>query len=114
MTNTEHTPGPWDCDGRTTMYATPDEADEITMIEISANVTDAGWDTVAFIEAIWPGAEANARLIAAAPAMLEALRLARSALNTTPRFRVGETDSYKIAAIVDKAVEAATTRREPL
>jgi hypothetical protein len=49
-------------------------------------------------------AEANVRLMTAAPQMLEALRLAQSALNTAPRFRVGDTDSYQIAAIVDRAV----------
>ena len=59
--------------------------------------------------------EANARLATAAPTMLEALRLAQSALNTAPRFRVGDTDSYKIAAQVDKAIaEADAGRREPL
>jgi hypothetical protein len=63
---TAHTPEPWNCDGRTTLYATPNESGEMTMIEINANVTEAGWDTVAFIEAIWPGAQANARRIIAA------------------------------------------------
>ncbi len=58
--------------------------------------------------------EANARLASAAPAMLDALRLAQSALNTAPRFRVGDTDSYKIAAEVDKAIKAATAGNEPL
>jgi hypothetical protein len=59
--------------------------------------------------------KANARLATAAPTMLEALRLAQRALNTAPRFRVGVTDSYKIAAIVDKAIaEADAARREPL
>jgi hypothetical protein len=61
-----HTPEPWNCDGRTTLYATPDESGEMTMIEVNANVTNDGWDTVAFIEAIWPGARANARRICAA------------------------------------------------
>jgi len=75
MTNTEHTPGPWDCDACTTFYATPDGHDEINMIEIRANVTEDGWDTVAFIEAIWPGADANARLIAAAPRLFDACRM---------------------------------------
>ncbi len=67
------TPGPWDCDGCTTMCATPDQGDEITMIEVKANVSEHGWDTVAFIEAIWPGTHANARLVAAAPDLLEAI-----------------------------------------
>ncbi len=72
MADAKHTPGPWDCDGRTIMYAAPHETDAITMIEVRANVTEAGWDTVAFIEAIWPGAEANARLIAASPKLFKA------------------------------------------
>jgi hypothetical protein len=67
------TPGPWTCDGRTIMYATPHESGELTMIEVNANIAEDGWDTVAFIEAIWPGAYANARLIAAAPDLLEAI-----------------------------------------
>ena len=67
------TPGPWTCDGSTTRYATPDDDDAIAMIEVNANVTEDGWDTVAFIEAIWPGAYANARLIAAAPDLREAI-----------------------------------------
>jgi hypothetical protein len=46
------------------MYSIEDT--ELTMTEVRANVTEAGWDTVAFIEAIWPGADANARRICAA------------------------------------------------
>jgi hypothetical protein len=68
-----HTLEPWDAEGITVLYATPDEADAMTLIEIRANVTESGWDTVAFIEAIWPGAKANARLIAASPKLLDAL-----------------------------------------
>jgi hypothetical protein len=45
----------------------------MTMIEIRAKVTESGWDTVAFIEAIWPNARANARLVAASPKLLDAL-----------------------------------------
>jgi hypothetical protein len=63
---TEQNPAPWDCDGRTIMYTTPHESDAICMIEVRANVTEDGWNTVAFIEAIWPGAHANARRIVAA------------------------------------------------
>jgi hypothetical protein len=57
--------------------------------------------------------EANACLATAAPALLEALLLAQSALNTAPRFRVGDTDSYKIASLVDKAINATNARRQP-
>jgi hypothetical protein len=61
-----HNPAPWDCDGMTQWYATPDETDVIDLIEIRAQVTEASWNTVAFVEATWPGAQANARRIAAA------------------------------------------------
>lgn len=36
--------------------------------------------------------------------LISALRLAQRALNTAPRFRVGDTDSYRIAAKVDAAL----------
>ena len=59
-----HSPEPWDCAAQTTMYSI--EGRELTMIEVRANLTEAGWDSVAFVEAIWPGAHDNARRIVAA------------------------------------------------
>ena len=53
-------------------------------------------------------AEANAAITTTAPELLAALLLAQGALNTAPRFRVGDTDSYKIASTVDKAIAMAT------
>lgn len=53
-------------------------------------------------------ADARLRLMHAAARLLEALRLALTALNAAPRFRVGDTDSYKIAAIVHKTIDEAT------
>jgi hypothetical protein len=64
----------WDADGGTILYFTPHKEDAVEMIEIRTNVTETRWDTIAFIEAIWPGAQANAWLIAAAPEMLAELR----------------------------------------
>lgn len=51
----------------------------------------------------------DTRMIAAAPAMAEALKLAQAALNTAARFKVPglpaeHNDSYKIAAIIDAAL----------
>jgi len=40
--------------------------------------------------------------------LIDALRLAQRALNTAPRFRVGDTDSYRIAAKVDAALARVT------
>jgi hypothetical protein len=107
---TEHTPGPWDCDSITMMYATPDEADELQMIEIRANVTEAGWNTVAFIEAIWPRAHANARLIAASPKLLEACKQVRDVL-----FDRQDTDEQEdhLLAVVNEAIGEATAGSEP-
>jgi hypothetical protein len=49
----------------------------------------------------------------AGTAMLKALKLAQQALNTAPRFAVpsADTDSYKIASVVDAAVKLAETPR---
>jgi len=74
MPHTTLIPEPWDDEGFTILYATADEGAAMTMIEIRANVTGSGWNTIAFIEAIWPDARLHARLIASAPRMLEALR----------------------------------------
>jgi hypothetical protein len=65
--------------------------------------------TVEFHESIAePEQKAVIILIEAAPVMLAALLLAQRALNSAPRFRVVDTDSYAIAAIVDDAVRTAT------
>ena len=47
------------------------------------------------------------RLRNAARDLLEALEQAVCALNATPRFRVYETDSYKIASLCDRAIAKA-------
>ncbi len=53
--------------------------------------------------------EANARLIASSPDMLTALEQAIETLNTAPRFPVPGllSDSYKIAAICNRAIAKA-------
>ena len=108
MTTIEYTPGPWQQDWQYIVAPDPDGVHpDIYIAEIAEEDSDG---RVASPEQ----QEANGRLIVAAPAMLEALRLAQSALNTAPRFRVGDTDSYKIAAQVDKAIKAATAGRERL
>jgi hypothetical protein len=99
-----HTPGPWDYHGRATMYATPHSDDEISLIEVRARINAGGWDTVAFVEAIWPGARANARLIAAAPELLEALESAIDGLrNPTAHPRAQEARIKKARAAIAKA-----------
>jgi hypothetical protein len=112
-----HSPEPWSYDYSPYTLRAPgnDETDavgsEIPAFEIcdaeGKKIFDTNEDMPCEIQ------EANACLATAAPAMLEALLLARRALNTAPRFRVGDTDSYKIAAQVDEAIKATSTRREP-
>ena len=46
-------------------------------------------------------------LVNAAPNLLTALLLAQRALNAAPRFPVGDTDSYAIAAQIDQAIAEA-------
>jgi len=49
----------------------------------------------------------HARLIAAAPELYAALQEAVRALNTAVRFKVGDTDSYAIAALCEQAIAKA-------
>lgn len=110
---TTYSPAPWSYGySPYTLERAGDEDRELPAFEVfdadQNKIFDTNEDLPADIQ------EAAACLAAAAPAMLEALRLAQSALNTAPRFRVGDTDSYKIAAQVDNAIaEASGTRREP-
>jgi hypothetical protein len=103
MTTTlTHTPGPWDCDLDYIVAPDPNgRYPDIYIAEI-ADSDDEG--RVASPEQ----QIANRQLITAAPTMLESLLLAQAALNTAPRFRVGDTDSYQIAAAVDVAITMAT------
>jgi hypothetical protein len=57
-----------------------------------------------------PGSLSAARLIAAAPEMLAAMKQAVTALNVARRFKVGETDSYQIASACDAAIAKAEGR----
>ena len=77
----------------TTLYATPDESGEMTMIEVNANVTEAGWDTVAFIEAIWPGAKPTPAASAppSTPARASAPRRWSAASSPSCGYALGDT-----------------------
>jgi hypothetical protein len=99
----QHSPAPWAYEYNPyTLQRGDAAAAELPAFEVfdaeGNKVFDTNEDTPAELQ------EANACLATAAPDMLEALRLAQSALNTAPRFRVGDTDSYKIAAVVDRAI----------
>jgi hypothetical protein len=62
-----------------------------------------------------PAEKAKAELITRACnthyIMLDALTLAQRALNTAPRFHVGDTNSYAIASKIDQAITEAKGRR---
>src|SRR4051794_25516874 len=107
----QHSPEPWTYDYNPyTVKRGDDAATELPAFEIfdaeQTKIFDTNEDMPSEMQ------EANACLATAAPVMLEALRLAQSALNTAPRFRVGNSDSYKIAAMVDAAISEATARRK--
>jgi hypothetical protein len=97
-----HTPGPWDCDLDYIVAPDPNGRHPDIYIAEIAHCDDEG--RVASYEQ----QHGNRQLITASPTMLEALLLAQAALNTAPRFRVGDTDSYQIATIVDHAIAVAT------
>ncbi len=73
-----------DCDARTVFYAAGEEADAIPLIEIRAHVTEAGWDTLAFVDATWPAAQATAehivRCLATHAELVQALQAAANYL----------------------------------
>jgi hypothetical protein len=100
--NCRHTPGPWDCDLDYIVAPDPNgRHPDIYIAEIAASDEEG---RIASPEQQM----ANRQLIATAPEMLAALLLAQGALNTAPRFRVGDTDSYNIAATVDGVIAKAT------
>jgi hypothetical protein len=106
MSNTTpHSTAPWSYYYNPYTLERGDDTAELPAFEIfdaeQTKIFDTNEDLPAEIQ------EANARLAAAAPAMLEALLLAQQALNAAPRFSVGDTDSYKIAGIVDDVIAKA-------
>ena len=113
MTDTAtHSPAPWQYEYSPYTVRHGDNAGtEIPAFEVfdadGTKVFDTNENTPSELQ------EANARLASTGPQMLAALRLAQNALNTAPRFRVGDTDSYKIASIVDAAVASACQATAP-
>jgi hypothetical protein len=99
---TQHTPGPWgavDCAHDYSIQEIHDVNGDIVAVAVREEHNEDSTETTQ-----------NARLIAAAPEMLSALKLAIHALNRARRFQVPsvEMDSYEIATIVDAAIKKAT------
>lgn len=103
-------PGPWhlEYDGERDSYmvydAPPNEDGEVFMTIAEVHVGER-----VSSQCHQPS---HARLIAAAPELYAALQEAVRALNTAERFSVGDTDSYAIAALGDKAIHKAEKGRE--
>lgn len=102
MTTLQHTPGPWKTRRANFLGNVDIITPNHTLVAVAA-CEDWGYESAPRKET-----QGNAQLIAAAPELLEALRQAQRALNAAPRFRVDDTDSYAIAAIVDRAIHSAT------
>jgi hypothetical protein len=106
-----HSPGPWSYQYSPYTLQSDDTPDrEIPAFEVfdaeQNKIFDTHEDLPSEVQ------EGNACLASAAPQMLAALELAQQALNTAPRFRVGVTDSYQIAAAVDRAIAGATGTKD--
>ena len=95
MTNMKHTPGPWEHRGLTMISGRKADDVKFTL----ANVTPAGDLHYATESA------ANARLIAAAPELLEALGLALATIERLERHAPGTAQGTRdvIAAAIAKA-----------
>jgi hypothetical protein len=100
----KHSPAPWSARGSTAY-----DANE-RPIPIDGGYQDLAWDGD-------PEAEANARLIAAAPKMLEALKQIAGALEDwssipPPRDNTGEERALVVAAALARAVAALAEGKE--
>lgn len=87
----------WEQDASQFDFSSFDELQELQTITVEGPDEDyLEWRTPEFL------------LTVAAPDLLDALRQAVEALNTAPRFRVGDSDSTKIANLCDRAIAFAT------
>lgn len=92
-----HTPGPWNITPPPQPFAAGDG------FRVSANGDQTNWrGYITNILAGSPNAEANARLIAAAPDLLAALKLADTILDGFPLYKSGE-GAKTIRAAIAKA-----------
>lgn len=105
MTDRKHTPGPWrvvrDRNGAATMILSSqkdEDGDELPVIDY-----EHGGYTYAY--------EANARLIAAAPDMYEALKEAREALATEIKFEISASVAESLEATIAQ-IDAALSKAE--
>ena len=107
----KHTPAPWKLSDQSRLSNSG--------VSIAYDIVGAGGDR--WVGSLFLGdhasheaetartAEGDAALICAAPDLLDVCRDALAALNTTPRFKVPtrDTDSYAIAARLEKAITKA-------
>lgn len=95
-----HTPTPWRVD--------PVDADLITA-DIDGGIIAEVWsgDGERSAETVEANAALIVRVCNAHDGFVDALKLALEALNTAPRFRVGEKDSYRIASAIEAALKQA-------
>lgn len=80
MMKPRYTPGAWEADGANLLYAAPSEHDQFEVLEINAPYNSQDRQLIAYIPAGFEHSQSNARLIAAAPDLLEALIDAQEAL----------------------------------
>ena len=102
-----HTPTPWYDNDNGLIYGTPaDDQDEAPFVaDVIADAELKAFGIMSDTE------RANIAFIVQAcnthHELVATLKLALEALNTAPRFRTAETDSYKIASRIDAAIKAA-------
>ena len=102
MTQEKHTPGPWQVFGRMTGRVVSENGPGMVEICETGDFRDA--ELVPFNAARW---NADARLIAAAPDMLEALQAAQS-MHQRYCDRVGASDGW--ARTLKSQIDAAITK----
>lgn len=105
MNETKHTPGPWVSSGRRVGIVDRSETQAFGMMLVVAHIDE--YDH--------PEHEANARLIAAAPELLEVLRIAREFMSIASDWNFHEAEingemrsTYDWLEVVDAAIAKAT------
>lgn len=96
-----HTPGPWK------VWSEKDSTGRLIVLEICETEDRGRHPQLATVASYWPEGEANARLIAAAPSLLEALRAMMLSNADRVDWPIGD-EEKRAVSLARAAVKAAT------
>jgi hypothetical protein len=107
MPNSEHTPGPWERVGASYIWKTGDNGAAVAIVAEPECSDSSSFYQVRMASKRWDEAMANARLIAAAPELLEACKALYALFDDEGVFREEWQDQ---ASVAFEAAEAAIAK----